>query len=319
MHIVLVTPAARGTRHGNRTTAVRWARILRRLGHRVKIATDYAGEPAALMIAVHAWRSAAAIARFRAARPQGKLILALSGTDINEYLAADPAPTLRSMETADRLVMLHDAAIGKVPRRLRGKIRVIHQSAPPLPRPRRFGGRHFTAAVIGHLREVKDPLRAAAASRLLPEGSRLRVVHVGAAHTPVWAAEAEAEMRANPRYVWRGDVSGAAVRRLLAQSHLLVHTSLAEGGANAVSEAVIAGVPVIASRIEGNIGLLGRDYPGYFAVGDTAALARLLRRAENDREFYRLLKRKCRARARMFRPAREVGAWRRLLGEISDG
>ena len=72
-----------------------------------------------------------------------------------------------------------------------------------------------------------------------------------------------------------------------------------------VSEAAAAGVPVLASRIDGTVGLLGRDYPGYFPVGQTAALARLLWRVETDPEFFRRLCRAIGRRAYRFSPARE--------------
>ena len=92
-------------------------------------------------------------------------------------------------------------------------------------------------------------------------------------------------MKANPRYLWRGDRPRADVRRLLGRARAVVLSSLSEGGANVISEAVAAGVPVLASRIDGSVGLLGRDYPGYFPVGNTAALARLLHRIETDPDF----------------------------------
>src|SRR5439155_135908 len=144
------------------------------------------------------------------------------------------------LELADRLVALQDLAGRRLPPRLRGKLRVIHQSAPPLPRRRSSPARAFEVAVIGHLRKVKDPLRAAAAARLLPAASRLRVVHLGAADTRQWAAKARAEMRRNPRYVWRGEVSGAEVRRVLGRVKALVLSSRSEGGANVISEAAAA-------------------------------------------------------------------------------
>jgi glycosyltransferase involved in cell wall biosynthesis len=107
------------------------------------------------------------------------------------------------------------------------------------------------------------------------------------------------------------------VRHLLARSHAMAITSLSEGGANVISEAVVAGVPILASRIDGNVGLLGRDYPGYFPVGNTQALARLMRRLEGEPDFVAGLSRALRARAPLFRPAREVAAWRALLAEVA--
>jgi glycosyltransferase involved in cell wall biosynthesis len=170
--------------------------------------------------------------------------------------------------------------------------------------------------VIGHLRDVKDPLRAAEAARLLPVESRVRIEQVGRAYTPQWAALAHAEMAANPRYVWRGDVMASEVRRLLARSHAMVVSSVSEGGANVISEAAVAGVPILASRVDGNVGLLGADYPGYFPVGDTRALARLLRQIECDSRFVQRLGKAVSRRASFFQPPREIAAWRRLLASL---
>jgi glycosyltransferase involved in cell wall biosynthesis len=97
----------------------------------------------------------------------------------------------------------------------------------------------------------------------------------------------------------------------------MVLSSLSEGGANVISESIVAGVPILASRMEGNVGLLGADYPGYFPVGDTEALARLLRRIETDRAFVANLRRAIGRRAPLFRPEREIEAWRRLLAELA--
>jgi putative glycosyltransferase (TIGR04348 family) len=316
MKIVLITPKGPTSRTGNRVAASRWARILRRLGHRVRVASDYDGQPADLMVAVHAWRSAAAIERFKSKYPARPVVLQLSGTDIYHYIDVAPAATLRAMELADRLVALNDLAWRIVPKRLRARLSVIHQSAAPLPGPRRPSRGAVVVSVIGHLRDVKDPLRAAAAARLLPADSRVRVEQVGLAYTPQWAAQARAEMAANPRYFWRDDVPAAAVRRLLARSHAMVISSRSEGGANVISEAAVAGVPVLASRVDGNVGLLGADYPGYFPVGDTQALARLLRRLEREPRFVARLGKALARRAPLFRPAREIAAWRRLLATL---
>jgi glycosyltransferase involved in cell wall biosynthesis len=155
------------------------------------------------------------------------------------------------------------------------------------------------------------------AARLLPAASRIRIVHIGRAFTPKWAAAAAAEMARNPRYLWRDEVPRAAVQKLLLRSHAMVLSSVSEGGANVISEAVVAGVPILASRVDGNVGLLGTDYSGYFRVGDTEALARLLRRIETDRRFVDQLHWAIARRAPLFKPEREVVAWRRLLAELS--
>ena len=317
MKIVLITPARSSSRSGNATTTKRWARILRELGHDVRVLGRYDGSGADLMIALHAWRSADSIRDFRARFPQRPLIVALSGTDIYEYLDRDPSPTLHSLACADRLIALHELVQRRVPEQFRRKVRVVYQSAPLLRPSGRRALRGFDVAVIGHLRKVKDPFRAAEAARLLPAASRIRIVHLGAAETARWAAMAKAEMELNPRYLWRGDRPRAEVRRLLGRTRAVVLSSLNEGGANIVSEAVVAGVPVLASCIDGSVGLLGRDYPGYFPVGDTAALARLLHRIETSPDFLARLRRAIARRTHLFRPAREKAAWKALIREIA--
>ena len=315
MRIHLITPAKRGSRAGNRATAVRWAAHLRALGHRVTVATDYAGDPGDAMIALHAWRSARAIQKFARLYPGRPLIVALTGTDIHRFQYSHPQPTLRSMALADALITLHGEVAAHIPKKFRKKISIVHQSALPLARERKPLPRsivrsaraspRFEICVIGHLRMEKDPLRAAYAARLLSRASRARVTQLGQAVGPDWERAAKKEAGKNSRYRWLGEVSHARVRQVMGRSRVMVISSVMEGGANVVSEACVAGLPVIASRIPGNVGLLGRDYPGYFPVKDTPALARLLRRVETNPEFLARLARRVKARARLFRSSRE--------------
>ena len=317
MKTSLITPAKKHARTGNRTTALRWARILRGMGVRVTVSTAYAGEDSDLMIALHAWRSADSIGAFRARYPDRKLVVALTGTDIYRFQETDPETTLASMATADVLVGLHDLVADAIPARFRQKLRVIYQSVPKLPRRLPPLRGVFEVLVIGHLRDEKDPLRTAFAARALPAASRIHIVHLGMAHDADWTKAARAEMAVNKRYVWRGEVPGWAVRRALARTPLMVLSSVMEGGANVVSEALVAGVPVIASWIPGLVGLLGCDYPGYFPVGDTASLTVLLHRAETDPGFLDDLRARCAARAPLFAPDRERASWHDLLADLT--
>ena len=316
MKIILITPAAKHSRAGNRTTAVRWARILRGLGHRVLVETTYTHEDADLMVALHAWRSAASVAQFRKLHPGRPLVVALTGTDIYRFQQSHPEETRASMAAADALVCLHDLVGEAIPATLAAKLHVIHQSAPPLPGPRRPGTRHFDVLVAGHLREEKDSLRAAYAVRDLPEESRIRVDHLGQAHREDWSVAAREEMARNPRYRWRGEVPGWAVRRAFGRARLMVLSSVMEGGANVISEAVVAGLPVIASDIHGTVGLLGPDYPGYYPVKDTAALTACLLRAEREPGYLQALERGVKARAALFTPEHERAGWVRVLESL---
>lgn len=270
-----------------------------------------------MMVALHAWRSAESIDRFREAFPARSLVVALTGTDIYRFQESHPEVTWRSMEQADALVCLHDRVDRDIPAEFGPKLFVVPQSCAPLSRPRRPSVRHFDVCVIGHLRDVKDPFRAAFAVRDLPPASRLRVIHLGGADEESWTCEARAEMARNPRYIWRGEAPRWAVRREFVKTHLMVISSIMEGGANVVSEAIVAGVPVIASDISGNIGMLGEDYPGYFAVGDAGALRDKLLRAERDPAFLDDLTRRCVALAGRYTPENEAACWQAVLRRLT--
>ncbi len=313
MRIALVTPFLPAARNGNAHTAVRWRRFLRQAGHRVAMMTDWDGQPADALIALHARRSHDALARFAARHPERPLLLILTGTDLYRDIQFDPTAQ-ESLRLAHALVVLQDQGVDELPEALRPRVRVIYQSAPtlqPVPRPRRS----FDVCVISHLRDEKDPFRAALATRMLPAASRIRVLHVGG---PLQAGmEEQARELESPRWHWLGTLPHGAARRRIARSHLLVISSRMEGGANVIGEAVTAGTPVLASRIPGNLGMLGADYAGIFPLGDEAALAELMGRAESDPAFLALLQRQCAARAGLFAPEREATAIRALMEEFS--
>jgi putative glycosyltransferase (TIGR04348 family) len=301
--IAIVTPAGAGTRSGNRHTALRWAAFLRRAGHRVSVAVAWDGLACDLLLALHARRSHASVAAYRAAFPHGPLAVALTGTDLYRDLPGS-AEAQRSLELADRLIVLQDEAPRRLAPRMRRKTRVVYQSAAP-------GARHkppanaFRVAVIGHLREEKDPFRAAAALARLPRDVGIEVVHIGAALSSAMAREARRRMQREPRYRWLGGLPHGRALAWLARSHLLVLSSRMEGGANVIAEAARIGTPVLASSVPGNIGMLGRGYPGYFPLGDERSLARLMARAQSDRGFYRRLQRALAARRARFAPSAE--------------
>lgn len=318
MQALLVTPRARSALTGNRVTAERWVGILGELGWSAAIDLEYTGQSCDLLVALHARKSAESVRRFREERPGTPLVVALTGTDLYGDLRSDEA-SRRSLELASRLVVLQPLGIEAVPEPLRGKARSILQSVErvePLDPPR---ADRFEVSVLGHLRGVKDPFRAAEAARLLPPTSRLHVLQIGAALEPEMAARARREEQSNPRYTWLGELPRLEALRVLGRTGLLVLTSVMEGGANAVAEALVHDVPVVSSRIPGSVGMLGEDHPGYFPVGDTEALAALMHRAETDAKFYAELRDRARRLAPSFAREREQEAWRALLGELGLG
>jgi putative glycosyltransferase (TIGR04348 family) len=313
--IQLVTPQPLDFNSGNKITAVRWARVLRKLGHKVNIAQKYSGKPSDLLVALHARRSHKSIRKFREIYPHLPLIVVLTGTDLYRDIHTD-RDAQRSLELADRLVVLQELALAELPKEFHPKVRVIYQSAEPYKAPPSRNSGPFKVCVIGHLREEKDPLRTALAARHLPETSTIEVLHVGRSLDNGLGKQAQAEAANNPRYRWVGELPYWMTRRVLARSHLLVISSCMEGSSNVLCEAIASNVPVIASRIPGLMGTLGKNYPGYFPVGDTAELARLLLKAESDAVFYRSLKRRCASRSVLVRPSREIASWKMLLREL---
>ncbi|MFN9771527.1 MAG: selenoneine biosynthesis selenosugar synthase SenB [Burkholderiales bacterium] len=314
--IVIVTPALADANNGNWQTARRWARMLAG-AYRVTLVDRWTGSGAGLMIALHARRSAGSIAAWRAACPDGPLLVVLTGTDLYRDIDADP-DARRSLDSADALVALNALGPARLAPPHRAKARVVLQSCTarrPLPKsPRRL-----RALMVGHLRAEKDPDTYLEAARRLADRPDILLDHVGGALDPAIGARAAALAAALPTYRWLGARPHAEVRRRIQAAHVLVHASRMEGGAHVVIEAVRSGTPVIGSRIDGNAGLLGEDYGGWFPVGDAGALAAMLVRARDDPAWLAALRARCDARAPDFAPDAEAASLRAIVAGLLAG
>lgn len=292
---------------------MRWSGILRSLGCQVGIRTDEPCLDCDVLVALHARKSHHALFEFKQRHPDRPALLALTGTDLYRDIRED-ATAASSLDLATRLIVLQDAALDELTPAQRGKTRVIHQSVQTalVPAP---PARSFRICVLGHLREEKDPFCAARALNDISE-AKLELKHAGKALSQDMQEAAGRFMRQDARYHWLGELPHWQTMRLLARSHLMVISSIIEGGAHIVSEAIAIGVPVIASDIPGNRGLLGAEYPGYFPVGDEAGLARLIRKAINTPWFLACLASAARSRRMLVDPVREHLAWYDLLKEL---
>ena len=309
----IASPAAAAANNGNWHTAARWQRFLAPVAEAVLCGPgDDVALDGDLLIALHARRSADAIERWRAARPAAPLALVLTGTDLYRDLERDDLRARHSLECASRVVVLQAAALDRLDALTRAKAVVIVQSARALRAARGPDDPEFVA--VGHLRAEKDPETLMRAVRLLAkEGHAPRIDHVGGALDDRLADAARATAAAHPAYRWLGGLPHGTARRAIARARALVHPSVMEGGANVVIEAVRSGVPVLASRIDGNVGLLGADYDGFFPVGDAAALAVLMRRFLAEPTYAARLAAQCGMREPLFRPACERAAVRALV------
>jgi putative glycosyltransferase (TIGR04348 family) len=317
--LCLVTPALAAANNGNWQTARRWAGMLAE-DYRVRLMQAWDGRPADSMLALHARRSALSVQAFAAAHPDRPLLLALTGTDLYRDIwldGPDGDAARRSLELAWRLIVLHERAADDLPPAQRAKAVVCFQSTAALP-PLNKTARHLRALMVGHLRDEKWPQTLWAAAALLQGRSDILIDHIGAPLDPALGAAAEACAAAHPRYRWLGGLPHGQTLRRIRQAHVLVHASRMEGGAHVVMEAVRRGTPVLASRIAGNVGLLGQDYCGTFAPGDARALATLLERARDEPAMLADLTAQCAARAPLFDPARERATLRAVLRHAQE-
>lgn len=308
-----MTPALAQANNGNWQTARRWAQLLRP-AYRVRIAGHWGGGNDALLIALHARRSAVDIEAWRAAHPARPVVLILTGTDLYRDIATD-ASARRSLALADALVVLNELGARQLPAALRSKAHVVLQSCAarkPLPKPTQ----HLRALMVGHLRDEKDPRTYWRAARRLAGRPDIRLDHIGEPLTPALGEEAAAVAAALPGFRWLDGLPHAAVRRRIQAAHVLVHASRMEGGAHVIIEAIRSGTPVLASRIDGNVGLLGEGYEGVFQPGDDAGLAALLTQARDDVDMLARLTAQLAPRAALFAPAAEQAALHQLVGTL---
>jgi putative glycosyltransferase (TIGR04348 family) len=327
-HVVIVSPALADANNGNWQTARRWQRHLAGT-FTTRIVTKWPGAGAnrdAVMVALHARRSSESIAAWSTAHPARGLAVVLTGTDLYRDIRTDTAAQ-RSLELAQALIVLQECAPESLPVEMRAKARVIFQSATARQAMPKSLHR-LRAVTVGHLREEKSPETLFAAARLLRDERAIRIDHIGASLDPALGEAARATMAAVRGYRWLGGLPHEAVRRRIQRAHLLIHPSRMEGGAHVIMEAVASGTPVLASRVEGNVGMLGADYAGYFPWGDSDALAALILRCHANRrgadgadgaDFLEMLSAQCRRRAPLFDPRTERFAVRRVVDELLQG
>lgn len=316
--VVIVSPALADANNGNWQTARRWQQLLQSPDgaapqRKARIVTQWPDGPLAAndqcMLALHARRSAGSVTAWANSRSPGQtdsavvqpvagLAVVLTGTDLYRDILTD-ALAQRSLQLAQRLVVLQTMGLSALPSALQVRAGVIFQSTPArvaLPKPTRF----LKALMVGHLREEKSPQTLFAAARLLTPADAIHLDHIGAPLDATLAEQARTTAATCPLYRWLGGLPHNTTRRHMQRAHVLVHTSRMEGGAHVVMEAVRCGTPVLASRIAGNVGMLGEDYAGYFDWDDASGLVALLRQCRDDVAFLAHLQGQCAARAPLF-------------------
>jgi putative glycosyltransferase (TIGR04348 family) len=312
--ICIISPALAAANNGNWQTAKRWQHMLSTDYH-VEIMLQWDGKPFDAMLALHARRSANSIAHWAAKFPERLVVLALTGTDLYRDIAVD-AVAQQSLKLAHRLIVLQDMGPKSLPAEFQSKCQVIFQSTPrrqPVSKTKQ----KLRALMVGHLRSEKSPETYFAAAKALAYRSDVVLDHIGAPLDADLGEQARRLASEVPIYRYLAEQTHAQTRARIARAHVLVHPSRMEGGAHVVMEAVMSGTPVLASHIDGNVGMLGADYDGYFPCGDAQALVNLLLRCKNEPLFLDHLNKQCALRSPLFEPRAEQAALLKIVSQVN--
>ncbi|MEY2677853.1 MAG: hypothetical protein RLZ00_545 [Pseudomonadota bacterium] len=316
--LCIVSPALANANNGNWQTAQRWARMLSGQ-YRTRISTAWPdGQDADMLLALHAKRSASSVAAFAQAHPTRPLVLALTGTDLYHDIHHH-ADAQHSLLLAHALIVLQDLGLAELPQALQSKTHVIYQSSTALPSVSKTTA-HLRVLMVGHLRDEKGPQCLWQAVQTLSGDEGIYIDHIGKALDPGLVQQAQHVASQCPHYRWLGEQTHAHTRRSIQRAHVLVHPSRLEGGAHVIMEAALSGTPVLASRISGNVGMLGTDYAGYFEVDQASQLVSLLRQCKRTQTqthgLLAQLTQACHARSTHFQPEREQASLIALLASF---
>ena len=306
------------TRKGNSVTAKRLATLFCQLGHQANpIHTKHPGESDAL-IALHAFNTFDASTHYRKFNPKGVLLVLLTGTDVHEQLEGRNHEVEQLSLIVDQFVVAHPEIIPFLPKLWQAKASVIYPSVlfpptpevvdPPIPKVDYF-------SCVGHLRPVKNPHLMFRALHHLSRPD-IKTVSIGEALDQQEGVTATTHENIDPRYQWLRCLNHEMSIQWIKHSKAMINTSFSEGGANVIIESCLLGTPVLATRIPGNVGLLGSDYAGLFPPNDDLALAKLMNRCLSDSIFVAELTEQVRNRAKLFTNEQEAHNWLELIQKV---
>ncbi len=312
MKLCVASPYPLNSLKGNSVTAKRTVDLLVAAGVDARASCGFDGDDADILIALHAVKGAGAVRDYRAAFPDGIVIVLITGTDLYQDLPAGAKGGRETLEASDAIVVVGEIMIKSLPPKIQEKAVVVPKSLDEITIPRMPSG-SMTLSVIGHLRPVKRPFMTIEAIARNPHW-RVEVNQVGEALTDECAAEAELWQEKDRRYRWLRGLPREESLRICAASDLTINTSELEGGPNAILEAMMIGVPVLASDIDGNRLLLGDDYPGYFQEGELEQCLREFVTGGVDVVRWRQM---VQHRASLFTAKRETSCWLELIEKLT--
>jgi len=302
---------------GNSVTAKRIERLMRDRGVEAEAIHTERVECADSIIALHAIKTSSVVLKFAEENPDGKIHVVLTGTDIHQGIHEQKDLAEKVFRVADTLVVSHPECIHEVPSSWRAKVKVIYPSVEIPDGLTKKVFRQPTFTCLAHLRQVKNSHQLARALELIPN-KELKAILLGNALENSESKIAQNHARRDQRFSWVEGVGREEALSYMKGSTATLNTSLLEGGANTVVEAIALGVPVLASRIDGNVGLLGADYKGLYDVRDDKQLANLIQKCLECTEFTRGLKAQLKERSSLFSTESEMNSWIELLQLFSS-
>ena len=315
LDVLIHSPYPRQKSQGNAVTALRMKNLLAEGG--LSVAIHERGDSpieAKCLIALNARKSAAEIFAFQERQSASVVVALLTGTDVNHPEMEDPcSDTIKALHQSDVIVSLHGGFSHRIPDELLGKTTVIYPSVRIPDTVRHFPTSEREVVIAGNFRDEKNPnLLIQAVGELVGESITFHAYGDGGSYQELLEKTADDY----DDFKLHGVQDHEVLLTKMQSASVLLNTSIEEGGANAICEAVAIGLPVVASKIDGNIGMLGQDYAGFFTSGDVGELAKLLRRIFAEKELYELLKQQVSKRAELFSYEREAAEWVALVQKI---
>jgi len=312
MKVTISSPYATDSLHGNTVSAIRIAGILEESGHVAEViqSGDPIVEDTGALIALHARKSHASVVAMKQQSPKSKIILYLTGTDLYEDIPNGCPLAIESLEIADTIVVSQEASQKSVPATYQQKTKVVYNSII-LPKLAPVERELDLFVIASHLRAVKQPFLAAEALRL--SGESVRVKLMGAEIDSGAADFARKLNQSDSRFEWLGEQNYEQTLTWMKRSLATINTSIAEGGANSIGESIALGRPVLATRIEGNVGMLGENYDGYFAPDSPAELASLIKKICHDKSYQAHLEQQVLDQSAKYSRENERKGWLALL------
>jgi L-malate glycosyltransferase len=341
LRIALVTPHHISSNRGNSVTITRIASSLQSLGATVRIwqadrksdvcaiASEIVEFRPSVINGFHAYHFSRLANRLRQIADI-PIVVTATGTDVNANLYSESTRriTTRCLRTASAVVVFSAATAERLRFEImlpKESIRIIPQAVLPAPEtsqqaPLQRDRDRFTVCVPAPLRGVKNPLFCLApVQSLRTEYPNIGVVFAGTALEPEVLDDLMRETSEMPWAEYLGDLPHDHIPDLMRRSDVVVSTSFSEGMSSSILEAMSLGVPVLASKIEGNKAIIEDGVDGLLFDSETDFIQQMERLIEDPELRKRLTANALKRIERDHMPSQEAQSYLTLYKEVANG